>query len=104
MTERKTRRHWRYYRTSSRVSPLDAFLDVLTDEDYAAVDAAMERVAKQGLEASRHLRGDVYEVRVWGENRGYRVLFATEGRFGQGSSACTASPKKRSARRPGKSS
>jgi phage-related protein len=36
-----------------------------------------------GLSAARHLRGDVYEVRVDGENQAFRVLFAPEGRFKQ---------------------
>ncbi|MBI5544459.1 MAG: type II toxin-antitoxin system RelE/ParE family toxin [Deltaproteobacteria bacterium] len=43
----------------------------------------MRHVAKVGLEASRHLRGEIWEVRVQGENRIFRVLFSPEGRFGQ---------------------
>ena len=35
------------------------------------------------MSAARHLRGDIYEVRVDGEDRAYRILFAPEGRFNQ---------------------
>ncbi len=35
------------------------------------------------MRAARHLRSEIYEVRVSGENRIYRVLFATEGRYSQ---------------------
>src|ERR1700739_3667623 len=37
----------------------------------------------RGLAASRHLRGDVYEVRSDAATRSFRVLFATEGRYSQ---------------------
>ena len=43
----------------------------------------MKAVSADGLRASRHLRGDIYEVRAYGEDRSFRVLFAAEGRFGQ---------------------
>lgn len=33
--------------------------------------------------SARHLRGDVYEVRADAATRSFRVLFATEGRYGQ---------------------
>lgn len=36
-------------------------------------------MAERGLPASRHLRGDLYEVRSAGDRVAYRVLFATEG-------------------------
>lgn len=40
-------------------------------------------VAVEGLSATRHLRGDIYEVRAVAERASYRVLFAVEGRRGQ---------------------
>ncbi len=43
----------------------------------------MDEVARVGLEAARHLAGDVYEVRSSGENRAFRILFAEEGQYGQ---------------------
>jgi phage-related protein len=43
----------------------------------------MRDVARIGLTASRHLRGDIWEVRVRGENRIFHVLSAPEGRSGQ---------------------
>ena len=42
----------------------------------------MKTVRVEGLVAARHLRGDIYEVRVSGMNKAYRILFAAEGRFG----------------------
>jgi phage-related protein len=41
----------------------------------------MKEVSELGLEASKHLRGEIYEVRADGGNRTFRILFATEGRF-----------------------
>jgi len=42
----------------------------------------MRHVQSQGLRAARHLRGDIYEVRVAGPVA-YRVLFAVEGSAGR---------------------
>ena len=39
----------------------------------------MKDVQVNGLEAARHLQGDLYEVRAVGRQAAYRVLFATEG-------------------------
>lgn len=59
------------------------FLDSLTDEEVAAVVAGMKEVAKDGLPAGKHLRGDVYEIRADASTRSFRMLFAAEGRYGQ---------------------
>ena len=85
MTSRATeyRRQWRFYETEIGNRPVRDFLDGLPASDAAEIVAEMKQVANVGLEASRHLRGDIWEVRVQGENRIFRVLFAPEGRFGQ---------------------
>ena len=57
------------------------FLDGLTDDQAAAVVAAMKDVAQNGLMAARHLRGDIYEVRAEAERQAFRVLFAQETSF-----------------------
>ena len=72
---------WRDYETASGNRPVKQFLMGLTSDDRAEVVAAMEEVADEGLEAARHLRGRIYEVRASGENRIYRVLFAQETKF-----------------------
>jgi phage-related protein len=74
------RRRWRDYTTKSGGRPVKEFLDDLDDADLASVVAAMADVRQNGLRASRHLEGDIYEVRA--ESRGviYRVLFAPLGR------------------------
>ena len=77
------RRRWRLYRTQAGRSPVREFLDGLSDSDAASVAAAMRDVAVDGLAASRHLTGDIYEVRADGDRQAYRMLFATEGRRGQ---------------------
>jgi phage-related protein len=59
------------------------FVDGLSDTDAAAVVAAMRDVRDGGLEAARHLRGDIYEVRADGDRKTYRILFAPEGRRSQ---------------------
>ena len=60
---------------------MKAFIDGLTDEQAAAVVAAMKDVAQNGLRAARHLRGEVYEVRAEAERQAFRILFAQETTF-----------------------
>jgi hypothetical protein len=36
----------------------------------------MKEVARHGLRRARHLRGDIWEVRVEGERKVFRVLFS----------------------------
>jgi len=76
-------RQWRFYESEAGNRPVKAFLDDLPAADAAEIAASMEHVAAQGLDAARHVRGDIWEVRVNGENRIYRVLFSAEGRFKQ---------------------
>jgi len=57
------------------------FVDELTDEEAAAVVAAMNEVAEYGLERARHLRGDINEVRAFAERRDFRILFTQEAKF-----------------------
>ena len=40
----------------------------------------MKEVRQRGLEAARHLEGEIYEVRADGRGVIYRVLFAPEGK------------------------
>lgn len=77
----KRRFRWRDYRSGSGARPLKAFIDALGDEDAAVVLAAMKEVAESGLEAARHLRGDIYEIRADGDRRTFRLLFAQETKF-----------------------
>ncbi|MGA7740606.1 MAG: type II toxin-antitoxin system RelE/ParE family toxin [Polyangia bacterium] len=72
---------WRDYRTASGARPVKVFLDRLSDEEAAAVVAAMKDVAKHGLARARHLRDDVYEVRADSERRAFRILFSQETKF-----------------------
>ena len=60
---------------------MKVFVDGLTDEQAAAIVAAMKDVAQNGLVAARHLRGDVYEVRAEAERQAFRILFAQETTF-----------------------
>jgi phage-related protein len=78
---RQHRRQWRFYETRAGNKPVKAFLDDLPATEAAEIAATMKHVAEMGLEAARHLRGDIWEVRVDGENRIYRVLFSAEGKF-----------------------
>ncbi|MBK7859846.1 MAG: type II toxin-antitoxin system RelE/ParE family toxin [Archangiaceae bacterium] len=80
---RRRRRRWRDYRTAAGGRPVRDFLEELTDEELAEVVAAMKEVSAEGLVAAKHLRGDLYEVKAEGPTRSFRVLFATEARFGQ---------------------
>jgi phage-related protein len=79
----KVKRRWRFYETTAGRRPVRDFLDGLSGEDLAAVVAAMRDVTRNGLEAARHVRGDLYEVREDGDRQTFRILFAAEGRSGQ---------------------
>lgn len=50
-------------------------------KDRAAIADEMEQVRKKGTAAARHVRDDIFEVRVFIDGVTYRVLFATEGFF-----------------------
>jgi len=63
------------------VRPAKEFVDALTDEEAAFVVAAMRDVARNGLAAARHLRGEIYEVRADAERQAFRLLFAQETKF-----------------------
>jgi len=63
--------------------PIQEFIDKLSHPARAAVLAGMEDVRDRGLQAARHLDGDIWEVRVDGDRVIYRVLFAQEGSRGQ---------------------
>ncbi len=80
---RPIRRRWRDYKTPSGRSPVEEFIEDLSDADAAAVLVGMEEVRDRGLRAARHLEGDIWEVRVGGDRVIYRILFAEEGRRGQ---------------------
>ena len=80
---RPIRRRWRDYKTPSGRSPVEGFIDGLSDSDAAAVLVGMEEVRDRGLRAARHLEGDIWEVRVDGDRVIYRILFAEEGSRGQ---------------------
>jgi phage-related protein len=76
-------RFWRDYRTASGARIFrDAVMDV-PSADRAAIAAAMHEVREEGLRAARHVRGDVCEADADGRDVTYRVIFATDGRFGQ---------------------
>jgi phage-related protein len=77
------RRRWRDYKTRSGRSPVEEFIDKLSDPDKAAVLAEMEDVRDRGLRSARHLDGDIWEVRADGNRVVYRILFAMEGSRGQ---------------------
>ncbi len=79
-SRRAVTHRWRDYRTASGRRPIKEFLDRLDDEDLASVIAAMKEVRQQGLQAARHLDGDIYEVRADGKGVIYRVLFAPQGK------------------------
>jgi len=54
----------------------------------------MKEVAREGLRVARHLRGDIWEVRVAADTKAVRVLFSPEGESHQVLLALEAFPKK----------
>ena len=77
------KRRWRDYGTAAGKRPVRDFIVDLSDDDAAAVLAAMAAVRVQGLAVARHLKGDIYEVRADGDRQTFRVLFANEGKASQ---------------------
>jgi phage-related protein len=73
------RRRWRFYETAGGSAPVRSFLDSLSVVEAAEVVAAMKEVAREGLRVARHLRGDIWEVRVATDTKAFRVLFSPEG-------------------------
>jgi phage-related protein len=76
------RGRWRDYATPAGTRPVRDFIDDLDEDGAAQVLAAMKDVAVNGLEAARHVRGDIYEVRAPVANATIRILFAVEGARG----------------------
>jgi phage-related protein len=77
------KRQWRDYRTTRGGRPVYKFLMSLTSDERVEIVAAMNEVGRDGLAAARHLRGDIYEVKADTSEKFFRVLFATEGQFGE---------------------
>lgn len=77
------KRQWRDYETEAGARPVKRFIGELDEADRVEVLAAMKDVRENGLVAARHLDGDIYEVRASGQDKIYRILFATEGHFSQ---------------------
>jgi phage-related protein len=75
------KRQWRDYKTPSGARPVRDFIEALSDDEAAAIVAAMTEVRTEGRSAARHLRDDVYEVRADARTRSFRILFAAEGRY-----------------------
>lgn len=87
------KRRWRYYRTESGTAPAKEFILALDRKSAGAVADAMRLVLHDGR-AARHLRGDIYEVRVRTRDNAYRILFSGEGRGGHVLLAVSAFEKK----------
>jgi len=82
---KRYRRQWRFYRSAAGREPVRDFLGQLSDEDGAAIAAAMKEVrdAGRGHADVNHLRGDIWQIEVDGQSVIYRLLFAEEGHFSQ---------------------
>ena len=88
------KRRWRYYRTSGGACPIEKFLDDLSDEDAAEVNAAMKEVQEEGTRVAHFIRNDIYEVLCRGKDRTYRILFSEEGKHNHILLALEGFPKK----------
>lgn len=83
--EQQPKRRWRKYRTEQGRSPVDDYLDkdIKYTADRAEIVAAMKIIQDKGLTAARHLRDDLYEVRVDGKDNIFRIIFAVDGEKSQ---------------------
>ena len=75
------KRMWREYRTANGSRPIKDFLLALPDEDRAAILEEMANVRDYGKKVARHIRGEIYEVRINYNTKAYRILFACQGHF-----------------------
>ncbi len=82
---RRYRRQWRFYRSAAGREPVRDFLDQVSDEDAAAIAAAMKQVRDtgRGHVDVNHLYHEIWQVEIDGMRVIYRLLFAEEGRFSQ---------------------
>ena len=74
-------RRWRHFATARGHRPTHDYLLQLHPEERLAAISEMRRVSTLGLSEARHLRGEIYEVRVRARVA-HRILFAREGRHG----------------------
>ncbi len=76
-------RFWRFFTNARGERIVERFIAEQADADVAAIAVAMGRVQRRGVQAARHLRGEIFEVRVAGDRKQFRILFATEGGYNQ---------------------
>ena len=88
------KRRWRYYQTSTGACPVQKFIDELSEEDAAAVHAAMKDVQNEGKQIAHHLRNDIYHVLCSSKGREYRILYSEEGKHNNILLALEGLPKK----------
>lgn len=79
----RANRRWRDYRTAGGQRPVRKFIKDLTDEEAAAVTAAMSDVRMHGNVNAHHLQGEIYEVIASSRNKAFRILYASEGKEDQ---------------------
>lgn len=81
--QRQIRSRWRDYQTASGRRPVKEFILRLPTLHAAEVAAAMKDVAVHGLSVARHLRDEIFEIRVSCDTVDHRILFAREGKKGR---------------------
>lgn len=82
-TRSNPKRRWRDYRTPGGGRPVRDFIAGLTENDAAAVLAAMKDVEKNGLAVAQHLEDEIYEVKADGLRQTFRILFSPQGEHDQ---------------------
>ncbi len=76
-------RFWKFFKNARGDRIVEQFITAQAASDAAAIAVAMRRVQEKGVQAARHLRDEIYEVRVAGDKKQFRILFATEGAYNQ---------------------
>lgn len=74
-------RRWRHFAIAGGRRPTYDYLLRLRPDERLVVLGEMRRVSTVGVSEARHLRGEIYEVRVRARVS-HRILFAREGRHG----------------------
>lgn len=76
-------RFWRYFTSARGERIVERFIAEQADPDAAAIVVALGRIQQRGVQAARHLRDEIFEVRVAGDKKQFRILFAVEGNYNQ---------------------
>jgi len=67
-------RFWKFFKNARGDRIVEQFIATQAAPDAAAIVVAMHRVQEKGARAARHLRDEIYEVRVAGDKKQFLII------------------------------